>query len=123
MIIPNGSGNLPPAPGDPQPQAGPAGGYGRSRRLLACVALAAAATAPLLVAVYWVKDGVRGPVGSISAPLLPAFVSASSTAASGPQYRTLILRPADGTSSGGDSGLVSGGLDYLVVRAGRPDAR
>ncbi|TVZ07090.1 glycosyltransferase [Trebonia kvetii] len=120
MIIPNGSGNLPPAPGDPQPQAGPAGGYGRSRRLLACVALAAAATAPLLVAVYWVKDGVRGPVGSISAPLLPAFVSASSTAASGPQYRTVILRPADGTSSGGGSGLVRGGLDYLVVRQGDP---
>ena len=120
MIIPNGSGSLPSGPGDPQPQAGPAGGYGRSRRLLACVALAGAATAPLLVAVYWVKDGVRGPVSSISAPLLPAFVSASSTAASGAQYRTLILRPADGTSSGGGSGLVSGGLDYLVVRAGDP---
>ncbi len=84
----------------------PAAGYARSRRLLACVALAAAATAPLLVAAYWVKDGVRGPVGSITAPLLPAFVSASST--SGEQYRTLILRP-DGA-----------GLDYLVVRQGDP---
>ena len=40
---------------------------------------------------YWVKDGVQGPVGSVTAPLLPAFVSASST--SGQQYRTLILRP------------------------------
>src|SRR6202000_1081238 len=46
---------------------------------------------PLLVAGYWVKDGVRGPVGGIAAPLLPAFVSASS--ASGEQYRQLILRP------------------------------
>ena len=70
------------------------------------MALAAAATAPLLVAGYWVKDGVRGPVGNITAPLLPAFVSASST--SGQQYRTLILRP-DGA-----------GLDYLVVRQGDP---
>ena len=70
------------------------------------MALAAAATAPLLVAAYWVKDGVRGPVDGIAAPLLPAFVSASST--SGMQYRTLILRP-DGA-----------GLDYLVVRQGDP---
>ncbi|MGH2929585.1 MAG: hypothetical protein ACRDL8_15390, partial [Solirubrobacteraceae bacterium] len=86
------------------PSAAPV--HGRSRRLLACVALAAAASAPLLVAGYWVRDGVRGPVGTISAPLLPAFVSA--TAASSGQYRTLILRP-DGT-----------GLDYLVVRQSDP---
>jgi GT2 family glycosyltransferase len=99
-IISNGGGPLSPA------AAAPAAGYGPSRRLLACVALAAAATAPLLVAAYWVKDGVRGPVGSIAAPLLPAFVSASST--SGQQYRTLILRP-DGA-----------GLNYLVVRHGDP---
>ncbi|MGH3245076.1 MAG: glycosyltransferase [Trebonia sp.] len=99
-IIPNGGGLLPSAP------PGPTAGYGRSRRLLACAALAAAATAPLLVAVYWVSDGVRGPVGSIAAPLLPAYVSASST--SGEQYRTLILRPG------------GGGLDYLVVRQGDP---
>jgi len=52
------------------------------------------------------EDGVRGPVVRIAAPLLPAFVSASST--SGAQYRTLILRP-DGA-----------GLDYLVVRQGDP---
>jgi GT2 family glycosyltransferase len=135
MIIPNGGGHPSPAPGDSPAQAGhaggsaapaaPPGGYGRPRRLLACVALAAAASAPLLVAVYWVKDGVRGPVASIGAPLLPAFVSASSAAASGPQYRTLILRPDAGApSSGGPAdgsgGLVSGGLDYLVVRAGDP---
>jgi GT2 family glycosyltransferase len=99
-IIPNGGRPLSPA------AAAPAAGYGLSRRLLACVALAAAATAPLLVAAYWVKDGVRGPVGSIAAPVLPAFVSASST--SGAQYRTLILRP-DGA-----------GLDYLVDRQGDP---
>jgi GT2 family glycosyltransferase len=99
-IIPNEGGRL--SPGD----SSPAGGYGRSRRLLACVALVAAATAPVLVAAYWVKDGVRGPVTRIAAPLLPAFVSASST--SGTQYRTLILRP-DGAE-----------LDYLVVRQGDP---
>ncbi len=99
-IIPNDSGRL--AAGT----SSPAAGYGRSRRALACVALAAAATAPLLVAGYWVKDGVRGPIGAIAAPLVPAFVSASST--SGEQYRTLILRP-DGA-----------GLDYMVVRQGDP---
>ena len=98
-IIPNGVGQLPSDTSSP-------GSGGRSRRLLALAALIAAATAPLLVAAYWVNDGVRGPVGSVSAPLLPAFVSASST--SGQQYRTLILRP-DGT-----------GLDYLVVRQGDP---
>jgi len=99
-IIQNDSGRL--AAGTSSPVAG----HGRSRRALACVALAAAATAPLLVAGYWVRDGVRGPVGTITAPLLPAFVSASST--SGEQYRTLILRP-DGA-----------GLDYLVVRQADP---
>ena len=57
-------------------------------------------------ACYWVKDGVQGPVGSVTAPLLPAFVSASST--SGQQYRTLILRP-NGSA-----------LDYTVVRQGDP---
>ena len=46
----------------------------------------------MLVAVYWVADGVRGPVGSVTTPLLPAFVSASSS--SGGQYRTLSCGPA-----------------------------
>ncbi|HET9079084.1 MAG TPA: glycosyltransferase [Trebonia sp.] len=98
-IIQNGSGTL--------PSATSASGRGqRSRRLLASAALAGAAAAPLFVAAYWVTDGVRGPVGKVSAPLLPAFISASST--SGAEYRTLILRP-DG-----------GGLDYQVVRQGDP---
>ncbi len=96
-----------------QPAAAPhrAAGYGPSVRLAACAALAAAATAPLLVAAFWVKDGVQGPVGSVTAPVLPAFVAAAST--SGQQYRTLILRPDHG-------GLASGGLDYMVVRQGDP---
>ena len=64
-IIPNVSSRLSAG------TASPAAGYGRSRRALACVALAAAATAPLLVAGYWVKEGVRGPVGNIAAPLGP----------------------------------------------------
>jgi GT2 family glycosyltransferase len=86
--------------------AGPPSSSSHLRRVLACAVLAAAATAPLFVALYWVSDGVRGPVGSVDAPLLPAFVSASST--SDAQYRTLILRP-DGA-----------GLDYLVVRQADP---
>jgi GT2 family glycosyltransferase len=79
---------------------------GAGRKLLAGVTLAAAATAPVLAAGYWVTGGVRGPVGSVTAPVLPAFVAASSTV--GTQYRTLILRP-DGDS-----------LDYSVVRQSDP---
>ena len=79
---------------------------GRFRRFLAVAALAVAATAPILVATFWVRDGVQGPVGSVSAPVLPPFVAASST--SGAQYRTLVLR-----SEGN-------GLDYMVVRQGDP---
>jgi GT2 family glycosyltransferase len=81
-------------------------GYSPFRRSLAIVALVAAASAPLLAGLYWVRDGVQGPVGSVTSPLLPAFVSASS--ASGQQYRTLILRP---------NGNV---LDYTVARQGDP---
>ena len=96
-------------------------GRGRSRRALAAIALVAAGTAPLLVAGYWVKEGVRGPVGSVTAPLLPAFVSASST--SGEQYRTLILRPdvsGGNEGSANDSTANDSGLDYMVVRQGDP---
>ena len=104
-IIRNDPGRLPDAP--PEPERG----YGPGRRALACVALAAGATAPVLVAGYWLRDGVQGPVGSIAAPLLPAFVAASSS--SGEQYRTLILRPGAGTRN-------ASGLDYMVVRQGDP---
>jgi hypothetical protein len=60
----------------------------------------------VLVAVYWVADGVRGPIGSVATPLLPAFVSASSS--SGGQYRTLVLRPAGAS------------LTYTLVRQSDP---
>jgi len=86
--------------------SGAGDGPGGVHRLLAGVVLAAAATAPLLVAFYWVTGGVRGPVGSVTTPVLPAFVSASAT--SGTQYRTLILRPAGAA------------LDYAVVRQSDP---
>ena len=81
-------------------------GRGVARRLATGVALAAAATAPVLAAGYWLLDGVQGPIGSVSSPVLPAFVSASSS--SGTQYRTLILRPAGGS------------FDYWVIRQGDP---
>jgi GT2 family glycosyltransferase len=109
-IIPNGPGRLSDLPPEPEP------GYGPARRMLACGALIVAATAPLLVASYWVREGVQGPIASISAPLLPAFVSASSS--SGEQYRTLILRPDGKTLASGALG--AGGLDYMVVRQGDP---
>ena len=106
-IIRNERVTSPDPDADPLSRKTPAGsGYGRFRRIIAGVALVAAGSAPLLVAGYWVKDGVQGPVGSVAAPLLPAFVAASST--SSQQYRTLILRPH------GDV------LDYDVVRQGDP---
>ncbi|HZZ54877.1 MAG TPA: glycosyltransferase family 2 protein, partial [Trebonia sp.] len=82
------------------------GAVGVGRKLLAGAALAAAASAPVLVAGYWVADGVRGPIGSVATPLLPAFVSASSS--SGGQYRTLVLRPAGAS------------LTYTLVRQSDP---
>jgi GT2 family glycosyltransferase len=89
-----------------RPGAAARSGYGTFSRAAAIIALVAAASAPVLAGLSWVKDGVQGPVGSVASPLLPAFVSASST--SGQQYRTLILRP---------NGTV---LDYTVVRQGDP---
>jgi hypothetical protein len=73
---------------------------------VAALALVAVASAPVLAAWFWVAGGVRGPVGGVSSPLLPAFVAASS--AGGPEYRTLVLREDDGT------------LTYSVIRQGDP---
>ena len=109
-VIQNGSASLSPSrslrrglrrPGLPRPARTAGGGCSPA------TALAAAATAPLLVAGYWVTAGVRGPVGRVPAQVLPAFVAAS--AASGQQYRTLVLR----TDAAGE-------LDYAVVRQGDP---
>ena len=106
-IVPNGRVVSPDTDTGLRSRKAPAGsGYGRFRRIIAGVVLVAAGSAPLLVAGYWVKGGVQGPVGSVTSPLLPAFVAASST--SSEQYRTLVLRP---------NGNV---LDYDVVRQGDP---
>jgi GT2 family glycosyltransferase len=68
--------------------------------------LAAAASAPLLAAGYWLAYGVRGPVSAAGPPLLPPFVAAAS---SGPdRSRTLVLRPEDGV------------LTYAVLRDADP---
>ena len=75
-------------------------------RAVAILALAAVASAPVLAAWFWMADGVRGPVTTISSPVLPAFVAASS--ANGAQDRTLVLRENDGV------------LDYTVVRQRDP---
>jgi GT2 family glycosyltransferase len=78
-----------------------------ARTLLGRVALLAAGTAPVLAAAFWVAGGVRGPVSNVSAPVLPAFVAASSSGAG--QYRTLVLRPSG-----------SGGLNFAVLRQRDP---
>jgi GT2 family glycosyltransferase len=72
----------------------PAGSRGpRTLRGIGVAALAlVACSAPVLAAVSWVIGGVRGPVGRVSGPIVPAVVSAS--ASEGLQQRTLVLRQA-----------------------------
>jgi GT2 family glycosyltransferase len=61
------------------------------------VLVGVACSAPLLAAASWVISGVRGPVGPVSAPIVPAVVSAS--LGNGLQQRTLVLRSAGGQVS------------------------
>ncbi len=94
-----------------KPAAGGAGGSSRAGfppRPVAILALVAVASAPLLAGWFWVTGGVRGPVTTVSSPVLPAFVAASS--AGGLEYRTLVLRQ-DGS-----------GLDLLRPAQQRPNA-
>jgi GT2 family glycosyltransferase len=74
-----------------------AGGRGpRTLRGIGVAALAlVACSAPVLAGLSWVISGVRGPVGPVSGPVVPAVVSAS--ASDGLQQRTLVLRQ-DGTA-------------------------
>jgi GT2 family glycosyltransferase len=67
---------------------------GLSRRLTAGVALAVAASAPLLAAGFWLAHGIRGPVTGVTSQVLPAFVSAASAGTDRP--RTLVLRTSGG---------------------------
>jgi GT2 family glycosyltransferase len=78
--------------------------FGAAKRATAVAVLVGAATAPVIVAGYWVKDGVQGPISKVSTQVLPSFVAASS----GAQDRTLVLR-ADGSA-----------LDYQVLWQGDP---
>ena len=76
--------------------AGTGGTARRGPRTLRGAGVAAlsllACSAPVLAAAAWVTSGVRGPVGPVSGPVVPAVVSVSST--SGLQLRTLVLRSA-----------------------------
>jgi GT2 family glycosyltransferase len=67
---------------------------GAARTIGAVVLAAAACSAPLLSAAYWLINGVSGPVAPTAAPVVPVLVSVSS--ASGLQLRTLVLRSAGG---------------------------
>ena len=75
-------------------RSGPAGSSGpRTLRGIGVAALAlVACSAPVLAGASWVINGVRGPVGPMSGPIVPAVVSAS--ASDGLQQRTLVLRQA-----------------------------
>jgi GT2 family glycosyltransferase len=76
------------------------------RVLVTVAGFAAAASAPLLAAGYWLVAGVGGPVTAASPQILPAFVAASSTGAD--RDRTLVLRSDDGA------------LAYTVLRTTDP---
>jgi GT2 family glycosyltransferase len=78
----------------------------RPPRALAVLALIVAAAGPVAAGGSWVWTGVRGPVATVSSPVLPAFVAASSVG--GTRYRTLVLRE--------DGGV----LTYYVLRQGDP---
>jgi GT2 family glycosyltransferase len=72
-------------------------GPGPLRRVGVVLLVGAACSAPALAAASWVMHGVRGPVGPVSAPIVPAVVTASSD--NGLQQRTLVLRSAGGQVS------------------------
>ncbi len=93
-------------PQGPEAPVGADRAAGTPPRALAILALAAVASAPVLAGWFWVAGGVRGPVATVSSPVLPAFVAASATA--GAQDRTLVLRDKNGV------------VDYTVVRQGDP---
>ena len=84
----------------------PGGGRIAARGLAALALLAAAASAPLLAAGYWLAHGARGPLSAAGPQILPPFVAAAS---SGPdRTRTLVLRPEGGL------------LSYTVLRDADP---
>jgi GT2 family glycosyltransferase len=84
-----------------------AGGGPRALRGIAAAVLAlVACSAPALAAVSWVTNGVRGPVGRVSGPVVPAVVSVS--VSSGLQLRTLVLR-SEGSQ-----------VDYALQRGATP---
>ena len=85
---------------------GQSGARPRWRSLALLAALAATASAPLLAAGSWLTTGVRGPLTTAAAPILPAFVAAASAGPDRP--RTLVLRP--------DGGV----LAYTVLRTSDP---
>ena len=74
-------------------QRGPRTLRGTGAVVLAIVA----SSAPVLAAASWMISGVRGPVGPVSGPVVPAVVSVSSS--SGLQARTLVLRSQGGQVS------------------------
>jgi len=73
------------------------GGPRPLRRVAVVVLVGAACSAPALAAGSWVISGVRGPVGPVSGPIVPAVVTAS--AGNGLEQRTLVLRSAGGQVS------------------------
>ena len=79
-----------------------------ARRLPVAILALVACTAPVLAAAYWLMNGVSGPIGPASGPIVPSLVS--TTAAAGRQLRTLVL----GTS--GPNGRVS----FLLLRGDSP---
>jgi GT2 family glycosyltransferase len=79
---------------------------GGLRRLGALAVAVLASVPPVVAAVFWIANGASGPLTRVAGPVLPEFVSISSTG--GAHLRTLVIRP-DGSSA-----------DYTVLRGSDP---
>jgi hypothetical protein len=91
---------------DGTPGGGQKGAPRALRGLGVAVLAAVACSAPLLAAASWVAHGVRGPVGPVAGPVVPAVVSSSPQ--SDLQQRTLVLR-SDGSQ-----------VSYALLRGASP---
>jgi hypothetical protein len=82
-------------------------GSGAARKVAVAALAVVACSAPALAGGWWLVNGVQGPVGPASGPVVPSLISTA--AGLGRQLRTLVL-----ASSGGQ-------VSYLLLRESSPE--
>ena len=82
-------------------------GSGAGRKVAVAALAVVACSAPALAGGWWLVNGVQGPVGPASGPVVPSLISTA--AGVGRQLRTLVL-----ASSGGQ-------ISYLLLRETSPE--